>query len=72
MIFKNIDETKDDEDYDEVKELLAQTISENTDTSVRTPTSLTTKPSTELTELIVSHRRLMANVKVRGSSTLPF
>ena len=33
LIFKNIDETKDDESYDEVKELLAQTISENTDIS---------------------------------------
>ena len=33
LIFKNIDETKADESYDEVKELLAQTISENTDIS---------------------------------------
>ena len=33
VIFKNIEETKDDESYDEVKELLARTISDNTDLS---------------------------------------
>ena len=31
VIFKNIEETKDDESYEEVKELLARTISDNTD-----------------------------------------